>query len=888
MDVNYNDKLQTRPYDPLKWNNADANEVKNAINSKIDQQELADEIQARTDADLAISNTVNDQLAGFEADLIGERQARESNEADINAELDLKASKSELNTAISTVNDAVSTESGARITAINAVKSDLADVKEEIETIFGGNFGDIEDKLADLTVEIEGKASVTSVSNEVSARITAITGEESARKASDEAIINTISGKANQSALDAEILARTNGFNALSASLEGKAGQSMIDAEATARASADTLLSTAINSEKTARLTAEEALNSAISTKANVADLTVEVNARSQADTLLNTAISNEKLARETADTTLSNRIDLLGNASDLNNEIQARITGDATLQTAINAKASNIDLNTEKLARESADTAIATVINTKVDKVDGKVLSTNDYSTDEKNKLALQSGSNSGDETTATIRTKLGVASVNSDGYVTSADYEKFNNPPQSETTSSIKQKLGEATALTDGYLASEDFVTFNNKANKVNGVVPLFELPPVYISAGSGTGTQTDPYVFTSGEGGLSTAQLVAYFQSLPNWAPDRILLGDLTWIDVPSGGADLEKLATPTLSFGTPQGDSVQVNWTTVANGTTYTLQRDISDTFANAVTVYSGSLSTYLNVGLTPVTKYYYRLRATATGFSGSNYALANVTTDVQGNVTPVAPTLTANDSANTLTASHALGTSEILMSVNDGTYVAYSAISVGNVARAAGYWKFKIRSATGRNESPVALSPAFTETTIQNGTPVTSFQYIVGFDDDGAGNLTRNDENGATGALTWAVNEGESGFVSQTYTQPWNIAGEGASGVLSVGVGIDPHYGGNDALVFVFVQTGGQIVYKKSGTSTVYSPMGTALAGCILRLRADATTAYVEYSNNGGVTFTVLTSIARPSGILRSKISCAGNQYKAVEFRQYNG
>lgn len=80
----------------------------------------------------------------------------------------------------------------------------------------------------------------------------------------------------------------------------------------------------------------------------------------------------------------------------------------------------------------------------------------------------------------------------------------------------------------------------------------------------------------------------------------------------------------------------------------------------------------------------------------------------------GNTTPAAPTLAANDSADTLAASHALGTSEIVFSTNNGSYVAYtSTISVGDVARAAGYYKFKIKSAAGRNESAVVDSPAFT-------------------------------------------------------------------------------------------------------------------------------------------------------------------------------
>jgi hypothetical protein len=82
--------------------------------------------------------------------------------------------------------------------------------------------------------------------------------------------------------------------------------------------------------------------------------------------------------------------------------------------------------------------------------------------------------------------------------------------------------------------------------------------------------------------------------------------------------------------------------------------------------------------------------------------------------VAANTTPAAPTLAADDSANTLSASHALGTSEILVSEAGGAYQAYSGpIAVGDVARAIGYWRFKIKAAAGRNESPVADSPAFT-------------------------------------------------------------------------------------------------------------------------------------------------------------------------------
>lgn len=77
-------------------------------------------------------------------------------------------------------------------------------------------------------------------------------------------------------------------------------------------------------------------------------------------------------------------------------------------------------------------------------------------------------------------------------------------------------------------------------------------------------------------------------------------------------------------------------------------------------------------------------------------------------------TPESPTWVADDEANTLSATHPLGTSEILVSENDGAYTAYAGeISVGDVDRPVGYWKSKTKATSERNESLVALSPEFT-------------------------------------------------------------------------------------------------------------------------------------------------------------------------------
>lgn len=104
---------------------------------------------------------------------------------------------------------------------------------------------------------------------------------------------------------------------------------------------------------------------------------------------------------------------------------------------------------------------------------------------------------------------------------------------------------------------------------------------------------------------------------------------------------------------------------------------------------------------------------------------------NSTNPGDTNTTPAAPTLSSDDTTNVLIASHALGNSEIVVSTNGSSYNPYTGtISVGDVARAAGFWKFKIKAATGRNESPVVNSPAFTIAQTGNTTPSAPTNGVV--------------------------------------------------------------------------------------------------------------------------------------------------------------
>ena len=89
----------------------------------------------------------------------------------------------------------------------------------------------------------------------------------------------------------------------------------------------------------------------------------------------------------------------------------------DGRIQTIVGAAPLALDtlaeIATQLASDESAAAALVTTVATKVDKVTGKSLSTEDYTTAEKTKLAAITGSNTGDETLATIKTKLGITTL-------------------------------------------------------------------------------------------------------------------------------------------------------------------------------------------------------------------------------------------------------------------------------------------------------------------------------------------------------------------------------------------------------------------------------------------------------------------------------------------
>lgn len=158
-----------------------------------------------------------------------------------------------------------------------------------------------------------------------------------------------------------------------------------------------------------------------------------------------------------------------------------------------------------------------------------------------------------------------------------------------------------------------------------------------------------------------------------------------------------------------------------------------------------------------------------------------------------NTTPSAPTLSADDSSNILIASHALGNSEIVMSVNGSAYVQYTgAIAVGDIARAAGYWKFKVKAATGRNESAVVNSPEFTVAPVGNTTPSAPSNGVVN-DTQNTFSFTLVSGIALSGNYEYTLNGGTT--VANVTSNPISV-GNLAFGVNQVGVRVKAATGRN--------------------------------------------------------------------------------------------
>jgi len=150
------------------------------------------------------------------------------------------------------------------------------------------------------------------------------------------------------------------------------------------------------------------------------------------------------------------------------------------TAQLATKANAADVTLS---LATKANSADVTTSLATKVDKVTGKGLSTNDYTTVEKNKLAAVSGTNTGDQDLS--------------GYATTAQLATKAN--SSDVTTSLATKAN-ASDVTTGLATKVDKVTGKELSTNDYSNAEKTKLAAI-------TGTNTGDQVNITGNAGTAT---------------------------------------------------------------------------------------------------------------------------------------------------------------------------------------------------------------------------------------------------------------------------------------------------------------------------------------------------------------------------------------------
>lgn len=225
----------------------------------------------------------------------------------------------------------------------------------------------------------------------------------------------------------------------------------------------------------------------------------------------------------------------------------------------------------------------------------------------------------------------------------------------------------------------------------------------------------------------------------------------------------------------------------------------------------------------------------------------------------GNTTPVAPTVTANDTNNTLDFSSTLGNSEIVISINGGAYVAYTGqINVGDVERPAGYWKAKIKVDTGRNESSITNSPAFTATPVEEGQMVYVTTPVVAENleyDDTTHKLTiLTDGDTSRARFAQKVASGTNSVITA-------LAKDGLQLCLHPANGF-----GNQPAIQIGKNSFGQVnFYYNNGSEDIYGRFdGFYSQDVVVRLSVTSTLITFDFSLDNGVTFIAPSPTDTPS------------------------
>ena len=169
--------------------------------------------------------------------------------------------------------------------------------------------------------------------------------------------------------------------------------------------------------------------------------------------------------------------VDQINNTSDASKPISA------ATQAALNTKANDADV-TSSLATKANASDVTTSLATKVDKVTDKGLSTNDYTTAEKTKLAAITGTNTGDQDLSSYVTITQLATKANASDVTTSLTAKAN---ASDLTTSLATKVDKVTGKE---LSTNDFTTAEK--TKLAAITGTNTGDQVNITGNAGTATK------------------------------------------------------------------------------------------------------------------------------------------------------------------------------------------------------------------------------------------------------------------------------------------------------------------------------------------------------------------------------------------------------------
>jgi len=235
-----------------------------------------------------------------------------------------------------------------------------------------------------------------------------------------------------------------------------------------------------------------------------------------------------------------------LSDQTDLQTALDAKITANSPITGATKTK---VTYDANGLITSGADATTADI----ADSLDKR------YITDaQQTILGNTSGTNTGDETTATIKTKLGAASSLQDGYLTSTDWTTFNSKqaalgftPEDVANKSTSTSLGTSDTLYPSQNAVKTYVD-TGLATKYDASNPSGYITGIAWGAITGTlSSQTDLQSALDAKANLSGAAFTGDVSVTTSGSGDTLQLtnsGSGTTLNIlNSGSGDLFKIDT-----------------------------------------------------------------------------------------------------------------------------------------------------------------------------------------------------------------------------------------------------------------------------------------------------------------------------------------------------